>query len=412
VTRLGTLSELDKLGATLELDPEQLAFLSSISPEELRSLRVSIYERLFALNAPVFERLARPAQRMPARIVALFAERGFGPLVAARVVAELPAKAGLVLARKVSLEFFADTTLFLDPRRTRDMIVQMPPQQIAELARKLVRRGEFMTMSRFVDFITEEQTQAALDAIEDEGDLLRVAFYMGSKNRMDHLFRTLPPERVERMIKRVEAEGEELLPAFLSVLIHVSYELKRELAEAIARQPQAVLTGYIRAIEDGGHWQDVLPVVASTSAAAQRAVVNLPMLAEPAVQESIVATVDRTANWALLLGLLRQMDATNREAVAKILAAKGPAALARAADGALLVERWDVLLELAARMPAERRAELVAIIREMIGPHDPELLERIADRGEQFGIAGLGDSDKGHLMSASRSGPSVSSEYS
>ena len=395
MSRLGTRSEIEKLAATLALPADELAFLSAISPDELRSLRVSIYDRLFAQDAPLFERLAALALRLPARAAAHLAERTFGPLISARVAAELPGRDAAAIAARVSLAFFADTAAHLDPRRTRDLIERIPPERIGELARELVQRREYMTISRFIEFVSDEQTRAAIDAIEDEADLLRVTFYMGSKNRMDHLFRTLAPERIERMVARVQQDPDTLLPAFLAVLIHVSYELKRRFADIVAAQPADVLTGYIRATQDGGLWGDVLPVVATMSPASQHAVVNLPILAERDVQESIIATADATGQWSLLLPLLREMGDENRDAVAAILASMGPDAFERAIDGALLGERWDVLIDLAARMPGPSQAQLTAIIEETIGPHDRELLERIRQR-----------------ISESRTGPSASSAYS
>ena len=395
MSRLGTRSEIEKLAATLALPADELAFLSTISPDELRSLRVSIYDRLFVQDAPLFERLAALALRLPARAAAPLAERTFGPLIAARMAAELPGRDAAAIAARVSLAFFADTAVYLDPRRTRDLIERITPERIGELARELVRRREYMTISRFIEFVSEDQTRAAIDAIEDEADLLRVTFYMGSKNRMDHLFHTLAPERIERMVARVQQDPDTLLPAFLAVLIHVSYELKRMLADIIAAQPSNVLTGYIRATQDGGLWADVLPVVATMSPGSQRAVVNLPILAERDVQESIITTADATGQWSLLLPLLREMGDGNRDAVAAIIAAMGPDAFARAIDGALLGERWDVLIDLAARMPADSRSELQAIIEDTIGPHDGELLERIRQR-----------------ISESRTPPSASSAYS
>ena len=395
MSRLGTLSEIEKLSATLGLGADELAFLSAISPDELRSFRVSIYERLFAIDAPLFERLAALVLRLPAPVAARLAERSFGPLIAARLAAELPAGDAAAIASRVSVEFFADTAAHLDPRRTRDLIARLEPERIAALAHELVRRREYMTISRFIEFVSDEQARAAIDAIEDEADLLRITFYMGSKNRMDHLFRTLAPERIGRMVARVEQDSGTLLPAFLAVLIHVSYELKGSLAEILAAQPPEVLTGYIRATQDGELWRDVLPVVATMPPAAQHAVVNLPILGEEAVQRAIIETADAAGLWALLLPLLREMGDANRHAVAAIVAEMGADTFARAIDGALLGERWDVLVDLAARMPAADRAQLIELIERTIGPYDGELLARIRQR-----------------ISESRTGSSASSAYS
>jgi hypothetical protein len=376
MTKLGTQSEIDKLAATLELDPVALAFLVDVPPQELRSFRSSIFERLFEQDRVLFERLAIVASRLPARVSTHLALR-LGPLIAARVAAEVPPATALTIIEGVPLEFFADTCEYLDPRRFRELIPRIPVGLVVATAKELVRRGRFQTMSRFVDFVSDEQTRAVVDAIEDETAVLRVAFYMGSKNRMDHLFQTLSQARIEHLIVRVEQERDELLPAFLSVLIHVSYALKRRLADLVAAQHPAVLAGYVRAAHDQGLWSDVLPVVAGMSEDAKRKVVNLRLLSERAVQESIVDAADQHELWGLVLPMVALMDDQNRQAVASIIAARDAGTLARACNAALMGEQWQTLLELAARMPDSKQRELSRIIQALLRETDPELLARL-----------------------------------
>ena len=404
MSTLGTRSEIEKLSKTLELSVDELEFLSKIPPDELRSLRASIYERLFDVDAVVFERLAMVAIRLPARAAAMLAERVLGPMLTARVAAELPPRVALAVTRLVAPTFFADAAAWLDPRRLRDMIVALPPELLTEVALELISRGEYMTISRFIDFVTDEQIHTTIDAIEDETALLRIVYYMGSKNRMDHLFRTLSRERLVRMIVRVEQEGDALLPQFLSALIHVSYALKRELGDIIAAQHPGVLTGYIRAAQQGDLWEEVLPVVATMSADAQERVVNLPILAEPEIQAAIVRAADEHGGWGMLLALVKPMGEHNRDAVAQIVAGLGRDALARAADAALLGEHWRTLLDLVRRMPPEAQQQLAEITREQIAPHDPELYARIQASAAALGIA--------QFSSDARTGVSTSSAYS
>ena len=403
MSRLGTQSEIDKLAVTVGVDAERLGFLAEVAPQELRSLRIAIYERLFDQDRVLFERLALAAARLPPRVAARLAERAFGPLITARVAAELAPGPALAVAQSLSIEFFADVCGYLDPRRTRDMIARLPVDTIVPLAQELVRRGEHMTISRFVDFVTDEQTRAVVEAIGDEAGLLRIAFYMGSKNRTDHLFRTLPRDRIERMIQRVEEEPGELLPAFLSVLFHVSYALKRELGDIIATQNQSVLIGYVTAAQSQALWADVLPVVAGMSLAARTAVVNLDALADPDVQRSIVETTDARGLWGSVLPLIAMMGDDNRDSVAAIMSELSGEALRRACDAALMGEQWEVLLDLVRRMPEGKHRELAAIVASL-GAVDPELVARICARGDQLGLR--------YFTSDARSGASASSAYS
>jgi hypothetical protein len=400
MSRLGTQSEIDKLVVTLGLEPGTLGFLVDLPPEELRNLRIAIYERLFQQDSVVFERIAMLAVRTPAPVAAQMAQR-LGPMISARVAAELPTEVALAIVRRIPVAFFADATEYLDPRRVRELIARIPVSTIVAVAVELVRRGRFQTISRFVDFVSDEQTRAVVDAIEDEAAILRVAFYMGSKNRMDHLFRTLSDERLERLVVRVERERDELLPAFLSVLIHVSYALKRRLADLVASQEDSVLGGYVRATQSQGLWSDVLPVVAGMSPEARRKVVNLPILSEREVQTSIVETADQHRLWGLVLPLVGEMDDSNRDAVAGIVAARDGATLELACEAALMGEQWETLLDLGRRLPERKRAELAEIITGLLADADPELLERLAQRAAEVGL--------GYLSSESRTGVSASS---
>jgi hypothetical protein len=186
VSRLGTLSEIDKLSATLGLDRPELAFLAEIPPQDLRRLRVSIYEHLFEQDRVVFERLAIGAIRLPPPLATKLAI-ALGPLIAARVALEIPQRKALEIANRVPIEFFADAAAYLDPRRLRDMIAQLDPDRLTAVGLELIRRGEFMTISRFIDFVTDEQVQAAIietaDGHDQWGLVLPMIRTMNGSNR-------------------------------------------------------------------------------------------------------------------------------------------------------------------------------------------------------------------------------------
>jgi hypothetical protein len=125
------------------------------------------------------------------------------------------------------------------------------------------------------------------------------------------------------------------------------------------------------------------------SSDATRRVVNLPILSEREVQSSIVETADRDGLWGLVLPMVALMDAANRDAVAAIVASRDRATLERACEAALMGEHWDTLFDLASRMSAAKRAELGAIVRHTLAPHDPELAARLAARSAQLGLSNL-----------------------
>lgn len=386
MSQLAVRSELDKLGLALGVDTEALGFLDHVAAEQLQAMRVAIYEVLYREDRVLFRRMGAVAKRLPVGLALQIAER-LGPLLTARVASEMPSGRGVEIAKRMSATFAADVCVDLDPRRTRDLIAHLPTGWMVEVALELARRRDFVTMSRFVDFVSDEAVQGVVAALQDEASLLRVAFYMGAKNRMDHFFRMLPPKRLEGLILRVEDEPDELLPALLSLLIHVSYDLKRELGNIAAAQDESVLTGYVRATQRLDLWPDILPVVGAMSEPFRGKVVNLPILSEPAVQERVVGAADDHGLWGILLPLVQMMNASTRAALAGIIAARDGATLQGAGDAALMGEQWDSLLDLVALMPPAKQDELVAIVC-AFGEVDPDLLRRVAAGAGQRGLGG------------------------
>jgi hypothetical protein len=385
MSKLAAQAELIKLGRTLEVDPQRLAFLASVPAEQLRALRVAIYELLYNEDRELYARVARLFRRVPGRLTAPAVERILGPAATARLAAELPSRRAAEVALRASIAFLADTAVHLDPRRSHDLIRQLPAERVAPVALELIRRRDYITMSRFVDFLSEDALRAVLDTIPDEEALLRIAFFMGSKNHLDHLVRMLPPERLDALVRLVADESRDLLAPFLSLIIHSSYGLKRELGDLVAAQDEAVLDGLVRSAHEQDVWGDVLPAVAAMSEAAREKVVNLPVLREAPVQESILRAADRHALWGIVLPMVAMMDDANREAVAGILAGMPPATLRRAADAALMGEQWEALLDLVRRTPLSTQEHFATIVR-TLGEVDPDLLRRLARRAEEVGL--------------------------
>lgn len=382
---LATRAELDKLAVTLQRDPDQLAFLRDVAPAQLRALRIAVYERIFEDDRRAYQRLARLGARLPRRIAARRLGPLVGPAAAARVAAEMPSRRALEFVEHFDDDFVVEASEYLDPRRTREALRGAPRERVVAIARALAARGDVMTMSRFVEFLPDETTAAVVEAIEDEALLLRVAFYMGSKTRIDHVVAMLPDERRRRLIRAVQERADELLAIFLSVLVHVSYRTKRELVDIAADEGEELLEGFVRATHAHHAWAEMLPVVAAMSERARTIAVNVPVLREPDVQAQIVRAADEHGLWSIVLGLVDAMGEENRDAVAAQFAELEPQALARAAEAALMGERWEALLDIVRRLPDERRAQFGTVVA-AFGEVDPELAARVAARAAEVGV--------------------------
>ena len=361
MSSLAVRSELDKLSQTLELSDADLAFLEAVPPRALRSLRAAVYEQLARDDRVLFERLGAIARRLPLRATVLLARR-VGPLVAAQVVAETPSARARALAGSVPIEFLADVCVHLDPRRTRDLIAQLPAERLADVGARAdpARRPHHDEPLRRVH-PRARRVPEVIAAIEDEGALLRIGFYMGAKNRVDHLFRMLP-RGAARGADRAHAGAARRAAAGAAVAAHP--RLLRAQARArrhrrrAGRRPCSPATS--APPTSSGLWPDMLRVVAAMSPAARDAGGQpARSCASPTCRTASSPPPTSTSCGASSSRWSRSMDDANRDAVAAIVAARGEATLANAADAALMGEHWEVLLDLvrahAGRQPGALR---------------------------------------------------------
>jgi hypothetical protein len=377
LSTLAARVELAKLARVLGVEAERIAFVTRVPAEQIRRLREAVSDQAFDQDLAFFYRVARVFRRVPASLAAVLAERVFGPFLTARVAGEMPAAQAAGVAGRVSTAFVADACVELDPRRTRDFIRKVPVGIVVDVALEILRRGDFLTMGRFVDFVSDDVIRAVEKAIEDDVALVRVAYYVESRNRLDHLVRLFPIERLHRVIRSLADDAESPLDEILALVRNVGYALQRELGNLTADHGEAVLSGLLRAAKERDLWSDLLPVFANLSEEGQRKVVALPEVRDPEVLDAVVRAADDNDLWTVVLPLVRLMDEGLRTAVAETAARRPRSVMEHAAEAALLAEQWEPLLDIVARMPAAKQVELADIVRGY-GEVDPELFARIA----------------------------------
>ncbi len=191
-------AEILKLARLLGCDPERLSYLSQVPLKDVRTLRDQVTETLFAAHGAVLRRLAAASRVLPVALVASLAEHTLGAMVAARVAGLLdPERADQVGAR-LPTPFVADIAIELDPRRASDVIARIPPERIYEITRELARRGEHVTMGRFVGHLGDEALGSALRALGDE-DLLQTLAVLEEPLDLARLERLTEGDRLARL---------------------------------------------------------------------------------------------------------------------------------------------------------------------------------------------------------------------
>lgn len=220
--------EILKLARLLRCEPERLAYLDEVPPDDLRALREQVTDLLFTANEGTLRRLAAASRLLPTGLVALMGEHAFGPLLAARIAGLLEPHRAIEVAERLPTPFLASVAVELDPRRVNEVIAGIPPGQVAEISAELTARREYVAMGRFVSHLPPASLQAAVGALSD-GDLLRTAFVMEDKDRLEELADALGEDRLDGLIEA--AESEQLWTEALDLVSHLSPERKTALAE-------------------------------------------------------------------------------------------------------------------------------------------------------------------------------------
>lgn len=385
MTRLAARAEAEKLHRLLGEAAPSLPDLQTLPAETLRGLRLAVFDLWYALDRPLLLRLARWLRPLPIMLVAWLA-RWAGPLLTACLAGEMPARRAARMAVRLPTHFLADVCRELDPRRAHDLIQAIPVAILVEVAMELIARRDWPTAGRFVDYLRDDAVAAVMARVDDDEVLLRIACFVESRNRLDHLVRLLPPERLRRALLLAVDPQRDLLLEVLSLIVHVSYALKRELGDLAAAQDTRVLDAVVELTHRQGLWSDLLPVISLLSPESQRKVVNLPVLRDDAqVLPAILAAATQDTLWGDVLPLVRYMDAPMLDAVARFAGDLPPPALQDLARAALLGELWEPLFEVAARAPKSQQIELARTLLPL-GDVDPALLERLRARAQDLGF--------------------------
>jgi hypothetical protein len=208
-------AEILKLARLLSREPDELAYLEPATAADIRQLREQVTDRLFDAQGPALGRLAAASRVLPVTLIAIIAERAFGPVVAARIAGMLEPSRAVEVAAKLPTVFLADVATHIDPRRTSEVIAGIPATQIAEVTRELARRGEFVTIGRFVGRLEAEATAAAI-GVMDAATILHVTFVAEDKDRLDRLIGALGEDRLPEVLDAAARAGlwSELLDLF------------------------------------------------------------------------------------------------------------------------------------------------------------------------------------------------------
>ncbi|MET7991173.1 hypothetical protein ABZU76_09720 [Amycolatopsis sp. NPDC005232] len=238
--------EILKLARVLDVEPERLAYLADVDVADLQLFREQVTTTLFDANLVVLERMALASRLLPAPVVAKIAEKVFGPLLCARIAGLVDVSRGVDVAKRLPPKFLASVAAELDPRRATSIITRIPLDTVVAVAAELTRREDWITLGRFVGHLPDPTVRRSLAVLEDAA-LLRTAYVLDDKTRIDHVMGLLPEGRLPRLIRTAGAD-ESLWEPALDVLANIGkarreavFPLLDELPDELRGRAQAAI---------------------------------------------------------------------------------------------------------------------------------------------------------------------------
>jgi len=300
MTSVARRGELVKLSRLLGQPPEALGFLAALEVPQLRAVRDAISARLFDDARPVLQRVATGAKLLPNSLTARVGEAVFGSTLCAQIAGLLSTSHALDLALKMSNGFLAEVSAMIDPRRAGAVISQIPTDRVVAVAHIMLERQDYVTLARFVDFLSTATIAAVIDSIPDELELLRIGAYVESAPKLGELVGLLSPERVRAMIAALRgADG-----------IHWMEAL------AIAEQLD---DAWRRTLGDHAVWPAALLLILAMSEPSQRRFLELPILDRPEIVNALVAAAATVDRWPEMQALVARMPEARQPGFAAAL---------------------------------------------------------------------------------------------
>jgi hypothetical protein len=234
--------------------------LEGVPAEALAELREQVTDLLFEADRPRLAGTAAAGARLPAPLVATLAQRAFGPRLAARIVGLLDPERAIDLAGRLPVDFLADVAQEMDPRRASAVVGGLPADLVVEVCEVLAERGDAIAMGRFVAHLDDATLDRCMEVL-DAALLLRTAFTMEDKHRIDGIAAGLDDGRARAVMAVARAEG--MWPEALDLLSHLGEEQRRRVAGFAAELPASALRDLAACAKEFGLLGDLVAAMPS-----------------------------------------------------------------------------------------------------------------------------------------------------
>lgn len=318
---LAQRAEIIKLARLAHVADDSLVWLGRLEAPVIRALREEVAASMFDADRQRFHNMATASRLIPIPILVLIIEKFVGPLLCAKVCGLVPPARAIEIAEKLQLPFLVDACIHLDPKSAQELVAGFPVPLIVDIARELARRGEYVTMGRFLDLIALDAIRPVVDAISDDAQLLHIAFFAESTQRLGDIIERIAPQRLVEIVGHAANGSADLWGEALALISGVDVGLQQKLAVITGALPESALDNIVRNTQAIGRWDVLLPIVARMDEALQQRVINLRIIQDDAIFADIVRAVFRLPDLRPAILLLAKLEAGARSRLDQV--AKG-----------------------------------------------------------------------------------------
>ncbi|MGX9675438.1 hypothetical protein [Mycobacterium sp. HM-7] len=243
-----TRAQLSLLAALLQTDAANLSSLERLGADDLKALRNAMSDALFDEQAEVFARVGKLAPLVPNALVVNVAQRAVPPEVAGRVGGAVGLAHGdraIGVLSGLKPVYLADAAPYVDPRVIPHFAPRLPAKLLIPAAKELLRRRDYLTASRFVEYATDELIVAFERAIDDDEGIILTGVLVSDTKVMNDIMRAAGTDRSLRMARAAITGKPEVLAALLSLLNRIDPELARPAVTALLGHSDTDVVAYV-----------------------------------------------------------------------------------------------------------------------------------------------------------------------
>ncbi|MFT4264222.1 MAG: hypothetical protein QM572_12620 [Nocardioides sp.] len=297
--------EVTKLAHELGASEQELEFLADGTPEQLRELRGIVAEALFARHEERVGRLAALSKLLPVPLTAKIAELALGPMLSARVAGALDPREAARLAGHLNPTFLTDLSISLDPKRVAPIVRQLPDALVADIGRRLLAKGAFLVLGRFVAIVDVDVALQVVDGATDDA-LLQVALFTDDQSALDAITRRLDDSRLGGVIRAAAASNS--WDAAVTILTSLSEETRTRLVAQAGVIDAAARDDLIAAIAKHDVWAEVLPSLHAVEQPILASLVNVESTLDASLIDHIVGVARQLDLAPVLVQLVLVLD--------------------------------------------------------------------------------------------------------